>query len=47
MSAIDSPPKSRRASGADGIASMGVLSQLIGDASIHAAEKMLSLAGLG
>lgn len=47
MSAIDSPSKSRRASGADGIASMGVLSQLIGDASIHAAEKMLSLAGLG
>lgn len=46
MSAMDSPPKSRRASGADGIASMGVLSQLIGDASIHAAEKMLSLAGL-
>lgn len=46
MSAIDSPPKSRRASGADGIASMGVLSQLIGDAAIHAAEKMLSLAGL-
>lgn len=47
MSAIDSPPKARRASGADGIASMGVLSQVMGDASIHAAEKMLSLAGLG
>lgn len=47
MSAIDSPPKSSRASGADGIASMGVLSQAMGEASIHAAEKMLSLAGLG
>lgn len=47
MSAIDSPPKSSRASGADGIASMGVLSQIVGDASIQAAEKMLSLAGLG
>lgn len=47
MSAMDSPPKSRRVSGADGIASMAVLSQIMGDASIHAAEKMLSLAGLG
>lgn len=47
MSAIDSPPKSSRASGADGIASMGVLSQAMGEASIRAAEKMLSLAGLG
>lgn len=47
MSAIDSPPRSSRASGADGIASMGVLSQHIGEASIRAAEKMLSIAGLG
>lgn len=47
MSAIDSPPKSSRASGADGIASMAVLSQHIGEASIRAAEKMLSIAGLG
>lgn len=46
MAAIDSPPKSRRASGADGIASMKVLSQIMGDAAIHAAEQMLSLAGL-
>lgn len=46
MSAIDSPPKSSRASGADGIASMVVLSRNIGEASIRAAEKMLSLAGL-
>lgn len=47
MSAIDSPPKSSRASGADGIASMAVLSRNIGEASIRAAEKMLSIAGLG
>lgn len=46
MAAIDSPPKSQRASGADGIASMKVLSQIMGDAAIHAAEQMLSLAGL-
>lgn len=46
MSAIDSPPRSQRASGADGIASMKVLSQIMGDASIHAAEQMLSLAEL-
>lgn len=46
MAAIDSPPRSQRASGADGIASMKVLSQIMGDAAIHAAEQMLSLAGL-
>lgn len=46
MTAIDSPPRSQRASGADGIASMKVLSQLNGDAAIHAANQMLSLAGL-